>query len=89
MAHNVETMAYAGELPWHGLGTKVESDLLPYDMQIAAGLDWAVEKQSLVTSEGIVVPKKKALIRSSDQTVLDVVGDEWQPCQKRYCISIL
>ena len=43
MAHNVETMAYAGELPWHGLGTKVESDLLPYDMQIAAGLDWAVE----------------------------------------------
>lgn len=47
--------------PGTGLGTKVESDLLPYDMQIAAGLDWAVEKQSLVTSEGIVVPKKKAV----------------------------
>jgi|TARA_R110000744_G_scaffold19304_20_gene51105 phage/plasmid-like protein (TIGR03299 family) len=81
MAHNVETMAYAGQLPWHGLGTEVDNDLLPYDMQIAAGLDWAVEKQSLVTSEGIVVPKKKALIRSSDMSVLDVVGDEWQPCQ--------
>ena len=29
MAHNVETMAYAGEVPWHGLGTKVIDDLTP------------------------------------------------------------
>ena len=27
MSHNVETMAYAGETPWHGLGTKVSNDL--------------------------------------------------------------
>ena len=44
MAHAVETMAYAGELPWHGLGVKVAEDLTPREMQEAAGLDWTVEK---------------------------------------------
>ena len=24
MSHEVEQMAYAGEVPWHGLGVKVE-----------------------------------------------------------------
>ena len=32
MAHMVETMAYAGELPWHGLGVKVIDDLSPEQM---------------------------------------------------------
>ena len=27
MAHNVETMAYAGQVPWHGLGKRVLPDL--------------------------------------------------------------
>ena len=27
MAHLVDTMAYAGELPWHGLGVKVDDGL--------------------------------------------------------------
>ena len=29
MAHAVETMAYAGEVPWHGLGKQVLPDLTP------------------------------------------------------------
>ena len=52
MAHMVETMAYAGELPWHGLGVKVIDDLTPEQMMQKAGVDWSVEKQDLVTSGG-------------------------------------
>ena len=37
MAHMVETMAYAGEVPWHGLGVKVSNDLTPQQMMDAIG----------------------------------------------------
>ena len=44
MAHQVETMAYAGEVPWHGLGVPVNNDLTPTQMMKKAGLDWTVEQ---------------------------------------------
>jgi phage/plasmid-like protein (TIGR03299 family) len=81
MAHMVETMAYAGELPWHGLGVKVIDDLTPEQMMEKAGVNWSVEKQDLVTSGGSTVKSKQALVRSSDGLVLDVVGKGWNPVQ--------
>ena len=48
MSHNLEIvngeakMAYAGKVPWHGLGVQVEDDLTPAEFQKAAGLDWDV-----------------------------------------------
>ena len=45
MSHEVETMAYANETPWHGLGTPVADTLTPKEMLQAAGLDWKVEKK--------------------------------------------
>ena len=77
----VETMAYAGELPWHGLGTKVLDDLTPEQMMQKAGVDWTVEKQDMITSGGSTVKSKQALVRSSDGEVLDVVGKGWNPVQ--------
>jgi len=81
MAHMVETMAYAGELPWHGLGTKVDSNLTPQQMMQAAGLDWTVSKHPMYVNDDIQVPGKQALMRDSDNTILDVVGDDWVPVQ--------
>ena len=81
MAHMVETMAYAGELPWHGLGVKVIDDLTPEQMMQKAGVDWSVETQDLVTAGGSVIKNKHALVRSSDGLVLDVVGKGWNPVQ--------
>ena len=87
MAHELEMingkaqMAYVGELPWHGLGTKVEADITPDQFQKVAGLDWTVEKQDMFTVNGIKVPNKQALVRSSDNKVLDTVGSGWNPVQ--------
>jgi len=81
MAHAVESMAYAGEVPWHGLGVPVSNDLTPAQMQEKAGLDWTVQKEELTTASGAVVKGKQALVRSSDNAVLDVVGDGWNPVQ--------
>ena len=83
MAHAVETMAYAGEVPWHGLGKEVLPDLTPEQMLYEAGLDWSVSKIPAfaeVNGEKVAVGKS-ALVRSSDDKVLDVVGDDWNPVQ--------
>ena len=81
MAHMVETMAYAGETPWHGLGTNVPADLGPLQMMQKAGCDWTVSKQQMYVMDGIPVTGKKALVRDSDNSVLDIVGDDWNPVQ--------
>ena len=77
MSHNVETMAYAGEVPWHGLGEKVPADLTTEQFMRKAGLDWKVEKETITTSSGAEVHGKRALVRQSDNTVLDIVGSNW------------
>ena len=43
MPANVQTMAYYGEVPWHGLGTEVPKGVTAEQMISAAGLDWKVE----------------------------------------------
>ena len=51
--HEVETMAYFGQLPWHGLGTALEeADLYDWPSASAkAGLNWEAELVPLVTAE--------------------------------------
>lgn len=83
MAHMVETMAYAGELPWHGLGTEVSNDLTPVQMMQKAGVDWKVEEvESFIEFNG--ERKKtgqKSLVRSTDGRILTNVGEGWNPVQ--------
>lgn len=83
MAHMVETMAYAGETPWHGLGVKVPSDLSPAQMLEKAGLDWTVQKiPAFANIDGQQTNVGwSALVRSSDKEVLSVVSNDWNPVQ--------
>lgn len=83
MAHMVETMAYAGEVPWHGLGVRVPADLHPTQMLQKAGLDWTVRKVPAyadVAGQRVAVGRS-ALVRDSDDSILDVVSDDWNVLQ--------
>ena len=85
MAHMLETMAYAGEVPWHGLGHKVPSDLSTDQMMQAAGLDWTVQKIPAfvkIDDESQAIDAA-ALVRSSDNKILDVVSSDWNPVQNQ------
>jgi phage/plasmid-like protein (TIGR03299 family) len=76
-------MAYAGEVPWHGLGVAVSNDLTPAQMMQKAGLDWSVEKvDAFIEVAGQRIPTgQQALIRTSDNRVLTNVGENWNPVQ--------
>lgn len=83
MAHLVETMAYAGEVPWHGLGVPVSNDLTPAQMMQKAGLDWKVhEVNNFIDFNGeIKYTGQKSLVRSTDGKILSNVGENWNPVQ--------
>jgi len=89
MAHMLEIvegkaqMAYTGDLPWHGLGTKVSNDLTPEQMLKAAGLNWTVDPVELFAEVGgkRLATGHRALVRSTDQRVIDVITDDWNPVQ--------
>jgi phage/plasmid-like protein (TIGR03299 family) len=85
MAHMVETMAYAGEVPWHGLGTKVPADLTPVQMLEAAKLDWTVTKIPAYATIGDkqIAVGRSALVRENDNRILDIVSDDWNPVQNQ------
>ena len=77
----VETMFYVRELPWHGLGRRVEEAPTSKEAIIMAGLDWEVEQRPIYDSFGVEIPKYKANTRSSDNSVLGVVTDKYQIVQ--------
>lgn len=90
MAHNLASdkngnimMAYAGETPWHELGSAVANDLSPDEMLKAAHLDWEVRK---IPAFSDIAGKRvnvgwSALVRANDNQILDIVSNDWIPNQ--------
>lgn len=81
MAHEVETMFYTRERPWHGLGERVEDALCSLDALKMSGLNWTVIQKSLFTDDNIEVTGYKANVRSKDNKVLGVVTDRYKVVQ--------
>ncbi len=88
MAHNIETMAWTGDKPWHGLGIEVAPDLTPLEMQKAAQLDWTVSKRPGYTTtdpdwhENVGVMPTDGhyfITRDSDNRVISHCGEDYIP----------
>ena len=86
--HLVETMAYAGEKPWHGLGNKLTT-LQPLEVwKRQAGMDWMIEESEVrfITGNHAVgaihtFPEQKVLYRSDTKRPLAVVSKRFQVVQ--------
>jgi hypothetical protein len=85
MPAEVETMAYAGATPWHGLGTALEA-ADSYDWPRVcekANLAWDVELVALLTADTQAKVESKAVRRTSDGRILGVVGPRYTVLQNR------
>ena len=92
MSHNVETMAYFGSKPWHGLGTEVMSLMTAKEALTKGGLDWEVEKRKLfadVNGNMIHVPGHFATVRTTDDRPLGIVGSVYKPVQNHEALDFM
>ena len=100
MSHNLliqngkASMFYIDEVPWHGLGTRLDKPATAQEAIQAAQLDWSVIKLPLSAgSKHIPVPDKFAVVRktsnlvSKTDPVLGVVGKDYTPLQNRAAFS--
>lgn len=89
----VETMMYAGDVPWHGEGQYVgDHDVLSAQAMKAAGLGWKVNKEEIYASleDGdVYIPGSRAMVRDSDRKVLGIVGKNYQPLQNSEAFQLM
>lgn len=86
--HLVQSMAYAGAEPWHGLGNKL-APRQPLEMWAkAAGMDWRIEEAEVRFVAGNkslgsihAFPEQKVLYRSDTRAPLSVVSARYQVVQ--------
>lgn len=86
--HLVETMAYAGEKPWHGLGNKLAPQQPIEVWKVHAGMDWQIEASEVryisgKNNVGVIqaFPEQKVLYRSDTKAPLAVVSKRFQVVQ--------
>lgn len=89
MAHQVETMAFVGQTPWHGLGNQLSQNQ-PIELWAQqAGMDWRIESSNVSymakneRGQSILMPyeEQRVLYRSDTHEPLSVVSQRYQEVQ--------
>lgn len=91
MAHEVEQMAYANAVPWHGLGNNIPEDTDIDQWRVAAGLDWTVSKRPVQFHsfqpeyglQHLPFKDKFVLARDTDDLPYSVVSGRYKPVQPK------
>jgi len=86
--HLVQTMAFVGEQPWHGLGTRLVPDQPLEVWAQQAGMDWRIEAADVHYIAGRPFPgslqkypEQKVLYRSDTKAPLSVVSKRFKVVQ--------
>ncbi|MCH7328522.1 DUF932 domain-containing protein [Acinetobacter junii] len=91
MAHLVETMAFTGQTPWHGLGNQLTPNQPIEVWAQQAGMDWRIETSDVrymaqnVRGQDIILPfeEQRVLYRSDTHAPLSVVSQRFQEVQPK------
>ncbi|RDU98171.1 DUF932 domain-containing protein [Trinickia dinghuensis] len=87
--HLVQSMAYVGQEPWHGLGNKLAPKQPLQVWARAAGMDWSIEEAEVRYVDARdkalgsihAFPEQKVLYRSDTKAPLSVVSARYQVVQ--------
>ncbi|CAJ4542892.1 phage/plasmid-like TIGR03299 family protein [Burkholderia pseudomallei] len=86
--HLVQSMAWTGQQPWHGLGNKLAPKQPLETWAKAAGMDWSIEEAEVRFVAGNknlgsihAFPEQKVLYRSDSKAPLSVVSARYQVVQ--------
>jgi phage/plasmid-like protein (TIGR03299 family) len=91
MSHQIETMAYKGTTPWHGLGNALPAHQPIEIWAQQAGMNWEIKQSPVrfITGQNDYLGEiksfedKKVLYRSDTNTALSVVGNRYKVVQPR------
>jgi len=84
MSHNFEMGMFGNNQPaWHNLGKVLPHKVYSIEEALMeSGITWTVDKQDIKTAvDNVVIPNTKALVRSTDKSVLGIVGDRYEVLQ--------
>ncbi len=89
MAHQIETMAFVGQTPWHGLGNQLTQNQPIEVWAQQAGMDWRIESSNVSymakneRGQNILMPyeDQRVLYRSDTHEPLSVVSQRYQEVQ--------
>ncbi|MCH2071118.1 DUF932 domain-containing protein [Acinetobacter pittii] len=91
MAHLVETMAFVGDTPWHGLGNPLSPNQPIEVWAQQAGMDWRIESSNVSymakneRGQNILMPyeEQRVLYRSDTHAPLSVVSQRFKEVQPK------
>ncbi|MDP9803158.1 DUF932 domain-containing protein [Acinetobacter calcoaceticus] len=91
MAHQIETMAFVGQTPWHGLGNQLTQSQPIEIWAQQAGMDWRIESSNVSymakneRGQNILMPyeDQRVLYRSDTHAPLSVVSQRYQEVQPK------
>lgn len=88
MTHEFESGFFVGQSAWHSLGTVLDNPPTTAIAISKAGLNWQVEEKPIFFDpDQTEITNYKALVRSSDRSVLGVVSQGYEVLQNQEAFS--